>query len=64
MHVIIDNNLIHKVLGISNEGCNPINEKNIREMVETNLNTRFYGRNMKVDTIQDKGVKLLSKILG
>lgn len=32
-------------------------------MVETNLNTRFDGRNMKVDTIQDKGVKLLSKIL-
>lgn len=49
---------------MSNEGCNPINEKNVRNMVETNLNTRFYGRNMKVDSIQDKRVKLLSKILG
>ena len=33
-------------------------------MVETNLNTRFDGRNMKVNSIQDKGVKLLSKRLG
>ena len=33
-------------------------------MVEENLNTRFDGRNMKVNSIQDEGVRLLSKILG
>ena len=33
-------------------------------MVETNLNMRFDGRNMKVNTIQDEGVRLFSKILG
>ena len=33
-------------------------------MVEANLFTRFYGRSMKVNTIQDKGVRLLRKILG
>lgn len=34
------------------------------KLVETHLFTRFDGRNMKVDIIQDKGVKLLRKILG
>ena len=29
-----------------------------------NLNSRFDRRNIKVDSIQDKGVKILSKILG
>ena len=33
-------------------------------MVGTNMFTRFDRRNMKVDTIQDRGVKLLRKILG
>ena len=32
-------------------------------MVETNLNTRFDGRNMKVDSIQDKWEKLQRKML-
>ena len=51
MHVAIDNDLFHKVTGLSNEGYNLVNEKNVRKMVETNLNTRFDGRNMKVDTV-------------
>lgn len=62
--VAIDNDLIHKVIGLSNEGHNPINYRNVRKLVETNLFTRFDGRNIKVDTIQDKGVKVLTKILG
>ena len=62
--ICIDNDLIHKVIGLSNEGCNPVNIKNVCRIVETNLNTRFDGRNMKVNTIQDGGVRLLSKILG
>ena len=33
-------------------------------MVDKNLNTRFDRRNMKVNSIQDDGVRLLSKILG
>ena len=61
---MIDDDLIHKVTRLSNEGCNPMNEKNVRKMVQTNLFTRFDGRNMKVNTIQDKGVRLLRKILG
>ena len=28
--ICIDNDLIHKVIGLSNEGCNPINIKNVR----------------------------------
>ena len=61
--ICIDNDLIHKVTSLSNEGCNPMNIKNVRKIVETNLNTRFDGRNMKINTIQDDGVRLLSKIL-
>lgn len=33
-------------------------------MVETNFNMRFDGRNMKVNNIQDDGVRNLRKILG
>ena len=54
MHVAIYNDLIHKVIGLSNEGCNPINERNEREMANAYLFTRFDGRNMKVDATQDK----------
>ena len=64
LQVCISNDLIHRVTSLSNEGCNTINIKNVRKMVETNLNTRFDGRNMKVNTIRDEGVILLSKILG
>ena len=62
--ICIDNDLIHKVAGLSNERCNPININNVHKIVETNLNTCFDGRNMKVNTIQDDGVRLISKILG
>ena len=62
--VCIDNDLIHKVTSLSNKGCNLVNIKNVRKMVETNLNMRFDGRIMKVNTIKDEGVRLLSKILG
>ena len=61
---MIDNDLIHRVTILSNEGCNPINIKNVRKTVEANLFIRFDGKNMKVNTIQDNGVRLLSKILG
>ena len=49
--VMIDNDLIHQVTRLSNKGCNPINIKNMHKMVETNLNTRFDDRNMKVNSI-------------
>ena len=62
--VLIDNDLIHQVTRQYNEGCNLVKIKNVRKMVETNLNTRFDRRNMKVNSIQDDGVRLLSKILG
>lgn len=52
--VVIENDLIHKVKGLSNEGYNPINEKNFRKMVERNLNTKFDGRHVKVDSTQDR----------
>ena len=61
--ICIDNDLIHKVTSLSNEGCNLVNIKNVHRIVETNINTRFHGRNMKINTIQDDGVRLLSKIL-
>ena len=51
MKIAIDNEIIHKVIGLSNERCNPINEKDVRKMVEKNLNTRFDQRNLRVDTI-------------
>ena len=60
----IDNDLIHKVTSLSNEGCNPLNIKNVCRIVEMNLNTIFDGKNMKINTIQDDGVRLLNKILG
>ena len=63
-HICIDNDLIHKVTSLSNERCNPMSIKNVCRMIEKNLNTRFDGRNMKVNTIQDAGVRLLRKILG
>ena len=49
--VLIDNDLIHQVTRLSNEGCNPINIKNVHKMVEANLNTRFDERNIKVNSI-------------
>ena len=62
--ICINNDLIHKVIGLSNEGWNPINIKNVCRLFETNINTSFDGRNVKINTIQDDGVRLISKILG
>ena len=62
--IFIGNDLSHKFTRFNNEGCNPINEKSVRKIVEKNLKTKFDRRNMIVDPIQDKGVKLLTKILG
>ena len=61
--ISIDNDLIHKVTGLSNQGSNPINIRNVCKLVEANLNTYFDGRNMKVNTIQDDGLRLICKIL-
>ena len=58
--ICIDNELIHKGTSLSNEGCNLVNIKNVHNIVETNLNTRFDGRNMKINTIKDDEVRLLS----
>lgn len=54
--ICIDNDLIHKVTSLNNGGCNLVNIKNVRKIVETNLNTYFDGRNMKVNSIQDDGM--------
>ena len=62
--VCIDNNLIHKVTGLPNKGSNLDNTRHARKLVEKNLNTYFDGRNMKVNTIQDESVRVISKILG
>ena len=57
--ICIDNDLIHKVTGLRNEGGNPINIKNLCKIVEANLNIYFDGKNMKVNNIQDDGVRLI-----
>ena len=62
--ICIDNDLIHKVTGLSNEGSNPVNIKNVHKILDANLNTYFDGRNMKFNTIQDDEVRLICKILG
>ena len=62
--VCIDNDLIHKVTGLPNKGSNPVNSRHAHKLVETNLNTYFDRKNMKVNTIQDEGVRFISKILG
>ena len=62
--VCIDDDLIHKVIGFPNKGSNPVNTRHACKLVETNLNTYFDDRNMKVNTIQDESVRVISKILG
>ena len=37
--ICIDNDLIHKVTGLRNEGSNLVNIKNVCKLVETNINT-------------------------
>ena len=36
----IDNEMIHKVTRLRNEGCNLVNEKNVKKLVEGNLKTK------------------------
>ena len=62
--VMIDNKLIHKFSSLSNEGCNIVNEKNVKKLVETNQKTKFDGRNMKLDLITKIDVRLISKNIG
>ena len=62
--ISIDNDLIHKVIGLGNQGNNLVNIRYVHKLVETNLNTYFDGRNMKVNLIQDDGVGLICNILG
>ena len=47
-----------------NKSSNPFNTRHARKIIEANLNTHFNGRNMKVNNIQDEGVRVISKILG
>ena len=42
--ISIDNDLIHKVIGLSNQGSNPLNIRNVCKIVKTNLNMYFDGR--------------------
>ena len=56
--------MIHKVTGLCNEGSNPVNEKNVKKLVETNLKTKSDGRNMRIDLIAETDVRVLSKIIG
>ena len=44
--IMIDNDMIHKLTSLSNERCNPVNEKNVKILVDTNLKTKFDGGNM------------------
>ena len=62
--IIIDNDLIHKVIGLRNEVCNLVRDINAKKVVETNMKTKFDGNNMKVDLIKDTGVRALRKIIG
>ena len=48
---MIDNELIHKLTSLSNEGCNLVNEKNVKKLVDTNLKIEFDRRNMRLDLI-------------
>ena len=62
--VCIDDDLIHKVTGFPNKGSNLVNTRHARKLVEAKLNSYFNGQNMKVNTIQDKSVRVTNNILG
>ena len=59
-----NNNMIHKFIGLCNEGSNIVNIKNVKKLVETNWETKSDGRNMKLDMIKEVDVKLVSKVIG
>ena len=62
--VMIDNDMIHKLTSLSNEGSNPNNEKSIKKLVETNIELVSYGRNMKLDQVKKIDVRIIRKIIG
>ena len=49
---MIENDMIHRLTSLCNEGRNPINEKNVKKMVEINVKTKLDGRNMRIDLIK------------
>lgn len=59
-----ENDMIHKLTGLSNEGSNLVNIKNVNKLVETNLKIISKGRNMKLDMIKECDVRLVSNIIG
>ena len=62
--IMIHDSMIHKLIGLSNEGSNPVNVKNVKKLDETNLKLVSDGRNMKINKIEEVNVRLISKIIG
>lgn len=62
--MMMDNKMIHKLTGLSNEGCKPVNEKNVKKLVEINLKTKSDGRNMRIDLVAEADVRIIGKIIG
>lgn len=62
--VVIENEMIHKLTSLRNEGSNPIHTKNVKKVVESNLKIKSDGRNMKVDMIEQVDIRLVRKIIG
>lgn len=61
---MIDNDMIHKLTRLINKGTNPVNENNVKTLVEINTKSVSYGRNMKLDKINLIDVRFISKIIG
>lgn len=61
--IMIKNDMIHKLTIIINEYSNPMNVKNVKRLVETNLKSVSNGRNMKLDKVEEIDVKLINKII-
>ena len=51
--VQIDNEIIHKVIGLFNEGCNPMNEKNVKKFFEENMKIKSDGSISRIWQIND-----------
>ena len=47
--IMIENNMIHMLTCLSNEGINPMNERNVRKLVEMNVKIKSDGRNTRID---------------
>ena len=50
--VMITNDFIHKLARLKNICINPFNEKNVKKLVEINIESTSYGRNMRFDTMK------------